>query len=74
MSDRGSSWRQLIDKLGIKLNRLTAYHPQTDGQTERVNQVLEQYLRLFTSYNQDGLVDAFGSGIICLQQFQAQCN
>jgi len=46
-------WRQLTDELGIKLNLSTAYRPQTDGQTERVNQVLEQYLRVFASYNQD---------------------
>ena len=58
VSDRGSKfvskfWRQLTSDLDIKLNLSTAYHPQTDGQTERVNQVLEQYLRVFTSYNQD---------------------
>jgi hypothetical protein len=40
-------------RLGISLQLSTSYHPQTDGQTERVNQVVEQYLRIFTSYKQD---------------------
>jgi transposase InsO family protein len=58
VSDRGSKftsklWRYLTGRLGISLRLSTAFHPQTDGQTERVNQVLEQYLRIFTSYNQD---------------------
>lgn len=58
VSDRGSKfvskfWRHLMAQLGIRLNLSTAYHPQTDGQTERVNQTVEQYLRIFTSYNQD---------------------
>ena len=50
ISDRGSQftsrfWEQLHDSLDTKLRFSTAYHPQTDGQTERTNQVLEDMLR-----------------------------
>ena len=50
VSDRGSQftsrfWEGLHEALGTVLNFSTAYHPQTDGQTERVNQVLEDMLQ-----------------------------
>src|ERR1700722_139171 len=45
--------RELTRLLGIKQNPSTAYHPQTDGQTERVNQEVEKFLRAFVNYRQD---------------------
>jgi transposase InsO family protein len=50
ISDRGAQfvawfWEQLQDALGTKLIRSSAYHPQIDGQIERVNQILEDMLR-----------------------------
>jgi transposase InsO family protein len=58
VSDRGPQFvaafmRELYKLLGIKLATSTAYHLQTDGQTEHVNQELEGYLRIFTSRRQD---------------------
>ncbi len=52
-----SFWKALNKTLGIEQRQSTAYHPQTNGQRERVNQVLEQYLRIFTNYNQDYWAD-----------------
>jgi transposase InsO family protein len=50
MSDRGSQfmskfWEKLHESMDTKLNFSSAYHPQTDGQTERTNQILEDMLR-----------------------------
>ncbi|WVZ64066.1 hypothetical protein U9M48_013636 [Paspalum notatum var. saurae] len=50
ISDRGSQftsrfWEQLHDSLDTKLRFSTAYYPQTDGQTERTNQIIEDMLR-----------------------------
>jgi hypothetical protein len=61
ISDRGQQYasqtaRHIFKTLGIKSSLSTAYHPQTDGQTERFNQELEQYLRIFCSYRQDDWV------------------
>ncbi|KAJ7517350.1 hypothetical protein O6H91_21G020200 [Diphasiastrum complanatum] len=53
-----STFREVImSKLGIKLCSSTSFHPETDGQTERVNQWLECYLRHFVSNHQTKWVD-----------------
>jgi len=58
VSDQGPQFvarftRELYRLLGIKLVSSTAWHPQTDGQTERINQELDQYLQLFVNERQD---------------------
>jgi len=49
-------WTSLSQELGIKHKLSTAYHPQTDGQTERLNQILEQYLRCYVNDRQDNWI------------------
>jgi len=58
ISDRGPQFaaglmRKLNEMLGIKSKLSTVFHPQTDRQTERVNQELEQYLRIFINHRQE---------------------
>jgi len=58
VSDRGSQftsllWQEFCTALQIKRRLSTAFHPQTDGQTERQNQTLETNLRIFCNENQD---------------------
>lgn len=62
ISDRGSVFtaaftRELGKLLGIKLAFSTAYHPQSDGETERVNQELEAYLRIYCGNNPEAWAD-----------------
>ena len=47
------AWGQICKQLGITQHLSTGYHPETDGQTERANQEVEAYLRLFTNHLQD---------------------
>src|SRR5437764_14792517 len=49
-------WKTLTVKLGIRWKPSTAYHPQTDGQMERLNQTLEQYLRCYVNFEQNNWV------------------
>jgi transposase InsO family protein len=67
VSDRGPQFvaalmRELYKLLGIKLALSMAYHPQTNSQTEHVNQVIEGYLHIFTSQRQDDWDDFLPTG------------
>ncbi|PRP76470.1 retrotransposable element protein, partial [Planoprotostelium fungivorum] len=61
VSDRGTQftaefWTSFWKQMGTKHSMSTAYHPQSDSQTERVNSVLNQYLQVYCSYLQDNWV------------------
>jgi len=63
--DRGPQFtaglmRELNQMLGIESKMSTAFHPQTDSQMERVNQELEQYLRMFIDHRQEQWPDWLG--------------
>jgi transposase InsO family protein len=62
VSDHGQQFtsrfmKRLLELCDIKSNLSTAYHPQSDGQTERTNQTLEQYLHIYGDYQQDDWVE-----------------
>jgi len=62
ISDRGSQFvsnftKELHKLLDIKGKPSTAYHPQTDGQTERANAGIEQYIRIFCNNRQNDWSD-----------------
>jgi len=49
-------WQEFLQLSGIRPRMSTAFHPQTDGQTERLNEIIEAYLRAFVSREQDDWV------------------
>ena len=56
ISDRGSLfasrfWKALCEHLGIERHLSPGFHPQTDGQTERFNATMEEYLRLYVNHH-----------------------
>ena len=61
----GNFWKYLFKGLNTTLKFSTSFHPQTDGQTERVNQVLEYLLRMYVK-EQPGKWE-LTCGRVCLQ-------
>jgi cytochrome b len=61
ISDRDSrftstEWKQFLGILGIRTRMSTSFHPQTNGQIERINQTIEAYLTSFINYEMDNWV------------------
>ena len=61
----GKFWVELFKLLGSELKFSTANHPQTNGQTERVNALLEEYLRHFVTASQKNWVDLLDAAQFC---------
>jgi hypothetical protein len=62
ISDRGTQfisefWRKLFARLSIILKHSSAYHPKINGQTEKINVILKQYLRAYMNFRQNNWVD-----------------
>ena len=58
LSNRGPQFasrfmKELMEALGTKRMLSTVYHPQSDGQTERINQEIEMFLQHYINYQQD---------------------
>ena len=69
VSDRDSrftseTWQEFLRLSGIRPRMSTAFHPQTDGQTERLNQTIEAYLQGFVGHEQDNWV-----GLLLMAEF-----
>ena len=58
ISDRGTQftntvWAIIYEALGIERRLSSAYHPEINGATERANQIIQPYLRAYTTFSQD---------------------
>ncbi|KAA0053608.1 reverse transcriptase [Cucumis melo var. makuwa] len=67
----GSFWTELFSFLGTSLNISSSYHPQIDGQTERFNCMIKEYLRHFVNARQKNWVQLFNVAQFC---FNAQTS
>ena len=61
----GRFWTALFNMMGTELKFSTANHPQTDGQTERINHLLEEYLRHYVTASQRNWVELLDTAQFC---------
>ena len=76
VSDRGRQfvgmlWTRVCTLLGIKRRLSTVYYLETDGSTERINQTLETYLRMFVDFAQDDWFNAILSAEVAINNRDA---
>ena len=64
-------WKSLMKLLDTKHKPSTAFHPPTDGQTERTNQTLEQYLRCYLNYRQTNWVELLPMAQFCFNNHKS---
>jgi hypothetical protein len=76
VSDRGSQftsglWKRLCEILGINRRLSTAFHPQTDGSTERMNSTIEVYLRAYVDWDQKNWAKLLSMAMIAIRSRDA---
>jgi IS30 family transposase len=74
-------FRSLGKALNMKLHFTLGYHPEGDGQTERMNQTLEQYVCMYGNYQQDDWSEliplaeiAYNNAVLCEQRISSKYN
>jgi len=77
VSDRGRQfasdfWDELTMRLGVIVRMSTAFHPQTDGQTEIANAIMEQYLRIYCAYLQGDWAKWLPSAAFCTKNHYSE--
>jgi hypothetical protein len=67
-------WRTLWKRMGSEFKMSTSFHPQTDGQTERVNLVIQQFLRNYVAADQQDWVDHLELAEFCYNNSEHSAN
>ena len=67
-------WTSLMSQMGVDHKMSTSFHPQTDGQTERLNQTLEQYLRSYVNEQQNNWVELLPLAQFALNSAKSQAT
>jgi len=65
-------WKTLVASIGIRHKLSTSFHPQTDGQTERMNQTLEAYLRHYVNHTQNNWVSLLPMAQLALNNLKSE--